>query len=346
MINGTNRFSNLSAGVDFLDESATITSSTSSVNDTYKLDESLEYLKEADLHYIGLLETMINIHENNDTILRDLVEYDMMDICEQKTLHESVHSDEHNAERFSYIRENIQKLLIATESAVEMESSIMKDAFDSFATENLKLYDKYLNISDSSIEEGILNKAEFHNITFQTESAVKEKESLVDFNKVLEFVKENTTLESIQENDASIMEHCMELHESYSLSNEDLNRITNFIENGFDSQISMVSENYNTFIHNLHDYVNEKSESVKTLDEDTAVGVFYDLIKNISSAIHESLNKINTYYDLLIREAADYRKSIILCGKYLDGEDIDDATTYMVAESSDIYVFDRFDSRR
>ena len=71
-----------------------------------------------------------------------------------------------------------------------------------------------------------------------------------------------------------------------------------------------------------------------------------------SAACRLALKKFNVYSDLEVREIAAYRRAIICCGRYAlklskgirESVELQEMLNYSAGESSDAYVFDKFNS--
>ena len=309
----------------------------------------------------GLLNSLLQIGENDLNVFTSMLNTDFLIACENLTLGKSINESNYNSNRIWELRENINKVITFAESAIK------SDANDTISkTQKLNNKDKSIAKKFKSVinKENIKEFAGIPQFSFPS-SAVMESIDELGFNNELT----ESTIEAIEKicesNNINEIEYKMSiLGEVYDVLNLDVNskvdtalEKTTFIPN--EEQIDIIksytesefvkyamNNSAYTMISNLksiRDKVNESLDSFTESEFD--VYKANKLYEAVSCAAKTSLKQFNTYKDIIVRENASLRKANIVIGKFAlesskgNKPDISELDMYNVCENSDTYVF-------
>ena len=356
--------SNRIASIAAIDEDTTLFTEDNNirVNDNINPDSSLEEGEEEynldnvsiNPSYFGLLETVNNIRDNDLNLFNNLLESDFLAVCKENTLNESV-SKEENSDKISNIEENITNVVISTIGAIEQTSKRLLEAYNKYDISNQKLLAKYSNINEDTMVgfTGISNFS-FPNETkdFISEAIVNNEwlADLVEACKVdiVNATDQHDATESVKTYMAGVSEIKQDLSDCIAAVGTKENWVPSSTDIAFLNNVN--SDIIKTTLENTaKDLIENVARLYETdtasLDESELSTFKMNLIYEMTSdACALTLENLNTYKDLFIKEISSIREATIICGKYANKSILDEATTAALIESSDIYVTEFFEN--
>jgi hypothetical protein len=289
-----------------------------------------------------------------------------MNQTKNNTLNESGMNNNFERDKQNMIINNINKIYSGACSSIAEEAKIVTEKLNKFFEKDAKVFNKY----SPYVEMTLLENFEPIYIAFPTEHVCHIAESIANidelsylFNEAVDAIYEadapdimktandyKEKLNKIKESVFSRVDEAVEEKE-WVPTEESLDFIHHFVDPSvFTSTVNDTAEMMIESINFMKDNIfndNYSTNVFSTINESDSVR--YYAIADLSSAIlKESLNRFNIYNNLVIREMANARKAMILCGKVAIDElketnTIDDVIIESICESSDIYVFDNFD---
>lgn len=349
------------------DEAPTIDDDVAAmVDDEY--EESALASVELDDQFNSIVESCININEMDSDILSKLVELDFVTICREHTLglEEAVAmTNKDNVKKISNLRTDVDKVFVGMESSV---SQLAKRTVDSMKElfESDNAVKKFANVmTEENLEgfgEGVISfpsKESGHNLDKAANLRSLQKIMVKGFNDISEAntrdevnIASHAVKEAL-EAEGDVFMNCiaeaMKPNTEWKPNATDIGLMEEFISSNISTKA--IENGYNSIMTDMkiaHEYA---MKAVDSCNEDTELDVYKaNRIYNLASSFNKIAGKkYQVFNDLVVREMADIRKAVLVCGPYASkkaaGKDtsIDEAVLSMVCDASDTYIFDKFD---
>lgn len=319
--------------------------------------ESVEYIEE----FTSLMETCININENDNDVIGSLIESDFATILKEQSIGKKASKDEEsekeNKDKKQKIAENINKLFIGTELAIKEAAVKLAAKFDNLVEKDKALYEKYLNsFSEKKLNGLVIENFNFPNInSIKATNEVSEIKSLIaSADTALIGIKNSTSknrineafsfffseLEIISENFNENISIVINNNRNWAPSKNNILFMNKFANGSIDMKkpIAITMQEYCNQLELLHSNILEYIEAC----DNSELGVYKvkEMYNVVSTVTKGAIKKFNTNNDLLVREFANIRKACLICGKYGTDKSIDEFIIEQLSGNSDAYVFD------
>lgn len=336
------------------------------VDDEY--EESALANVELDDSFNSIVESCININEIDSEILNKLVELDFVTICREHTLgiEEAVAmTNKDNVKKINNLKTDVDKVFVGMESSISQlakrTTDSMKELFESDTA--VKKFAKVMNEANlEGFGEGVISfpsKEAGHNLDKAANLRSLQKIIVKGFNDISEATTRDevnaasNVVKEALDKESDVFMNCiseaMKPNTEWKPNATDIGLMEEFISSNISAKA--VENGYNSIINDMkiaHEYA---MNAIESCTENTELDTYkVNKIYNLASCFNKIAGKkYQVFNDLIVREMADIRKAILVCGPYASKKatgkstSLDEAVISMVCDASDTYVFDKFD---
>lgn len=307
---------------------------------------------EGESNYFDLMESSTDF----GNIIETSIVMNSINLEEDAILTESVSNDS------SVSANAINRIIIATEGAVNqtglrfynVSSSILEcddNVFTKyiknikngkFCIENFAGIDDFLVVSKESgdIITHIADISRVFESMMETITDIQYAESNEEIKEAQNIFK--TSINTLREENTECIKAFMMKIDKWVPTNEDVEALTKFADgSAYRNFMSNITENA---INELEDI---SSDIAFTLDEMSNAVKENAIYNVVEEAMEYVQNAFNISYDLSVREFASLRQALITVGRYAsvvnESKEAQEINNYTIGESSNAYVFDKFD---
>jgi len=332
------------------------------------MDDEDNYDYDLEENYVGIIESCMNIHENDQNVFNALIGLDFMSVCKEHTLNEAGTSKEGNNQKCDKLNTNVEKVCVGAKKAMEQSVGRTTVKIEKLLEKDKRLNDKYAAVlKDSKNLEGFTG---IKNFVFPNAETVKSTVSAADLStistaasKAISGIKKATDkagVESVMKSFAADIDElgskfkedihkAMKSNEVWTPSSQDLKVMRSYIGGKLGKRA--MGDVYKKANSAMDKVEKEAKAAVSACCSGDEFGAYKAVkIYNVASAAAKILlKKLKVVTDLSVREIAAMRKAIIVCGNYAikkskgKNANVNEETIMDFCESSDQYVFDHFD---
>ena len=331
-------------------------------------EESSLYNVDISEEFSSILDTCININENDKELFDRMIEMDFITLCREHTGIQDINEFmADNDAKKANLAKNINKCFVAMEASITQLGAINANKIKSFIESEKALYDKYKKVLTTENLKGFTNEAKiaFPNInsSFNIDEEVNiksiaeiMKEAIDGLNISLNKEEVDIVMTAVRErfdkeSDKFIgnISESISVDENWIPDDSDIDFIDKYMnENIAHNAIASATDCIIKDLSSINDTI---QETIESYDESTELNTYkVNKLYNLASSVNKVAGKkFQVYNDLIVREMANIRKAIIVCGSYanktVNGKDttINEAVLENVCDSSDTYVFEYFE---
>lgn len=374
----TNRFSSLSA--EYVEEQEKIKEEGLKIAEEAVIEESetpeviseSTYFESVDANneFTGLIETCIQIHENDNNVFNSLLELDFItSMNEQMLMMESTgESEASNAAKKQNIINQIDKVISGTREAVKQQGNKLSKTAGKMLKSDSGKYNKYI---DAIKKNGIEGFSGINNFTFPSREIAKIIDQIPNLDKLIQFVNRATSgieeandmdgitsnvdelklsIDSLTDDYIQAVKKALPKSGTWNPTSQDITVLINYTKGV--AITNSVVETTKAVISDLDKIENICKQTISKIvaNDERAVLKIESIYRCASAAAKLAAKKYNAYYGITVREIASYRRALLSCGRYAlkkngsveESVEVQEMMNYVLGESSDLYIFEKF----